>query len=72
MGISIVKLNRGAVGEEGILANEEIFGPILPIIPVDDVDAAIRFVNARPAPLALYICSSNRAIFDKGKVDCRP
>jgi len=38
---------------------EEIFGPILPVLKVDDLDAAIRFINARPKPLALYLFSSN-------------
>jgi coniferyl-aldehyde dehydrogenase len=33
---------------------EEIFGPLLPVIPYDTVDEAIGFVNARPRPLALY------------------
>jgi coniferyl-aldehyde dehydrogenase len=33
---------------------EEIFGPILPIISVESVDAAIAYINARPRPLALY------------------
>ena len=33
---------------------EEIFGPILPIIDVPDVDAAIAFINERDKPLALY------------------
>ncbi|WP_431095894.1 coniferyl aldehyde dehydrogenase [Polaromonas aquatica] len=36
------------------LLNEEIFGPILPVLPYDSVDEAIRYVNARPRPLALY------------------
>jgi aldehyde dehydrogenase (NAD+) len=34
---------------------EEIFGPILPILPVADVEEAIRFVAAREKPLALYL-----------------
>ncbi|WP_100642766.1 aldehyde dehydrogenase family protein [Alteromonas facilis] len=34
---------------------EEIFGPILPIIPVDSMDDAIAFVNQRAKPLAMYI-----------------
>ena len=38
---------------------EEIFGPLLPIIPVDDVEAAIRFVRARPRPLTLYLFSNS-------------
>jgi len=33
---------------------DEIFGPILPIIPVDSVDQALAYINARPRPLALY------------------
>lgn len=34
MGISLVKLNENAEGESGTLVEEEIFGPVLPIIPV--------------------------------------
>ncbi len=33
---------------------EEIFGPLLPVLPYRDLDEAIRFVNSRPRPLALY------------------
>lgn len=36
------------------LMNEEIFGPILPIVPYDSLDEAIAYVNDRPRPLALY------------------
>ncbi|MBS0226430.1 MAG: coniferyl aldehyde dehydrogenase [Proteobacteria bacterium] len=36
------------------LMQDEIFGPILPIVPVESVDAAVDFINARPRPLALY------------------
>lgn len=41
---------------------EEIFGPVLPVIAVDDIDAAIAFINARPKPLALYIFSGERGV----------
>ncbi|OBJ44637.1 aldehyde dehydrogenase [Mycolicibacterium mucogenicum] len=34
---------------------EEIFGPILPVVRVGSADAAIRYVNAKPKPLALYV-----------------
>jgi coniferyl-aldehyde dehydrogenase len=40
---------------------EEIFGPILPIIPYADLDQAISHVNAGPKPLALYCFSNDRA-----------
>jgi coniferyl-aldehyde dehydrogenase len=36
------------------IAHEEIFGPILPILPYRDTEGAIAYVNARPRPLALY------------------
>ena len=41
---------------------EEIFGPILPIIEYSDITEAIAFVNKRPKPLALYIFSNNKNI----------
>ncbi|QBC30233.1 coniferyl aldehyde dehydrogenase [Pandoraea sp. XY-2] len=34
---------------------EEIFGPLLPVVPYDDLDAAIAYVNERARPLALYV-----------------
>ncbi|MCP1170600.1 aldehyde dehydrogenase family protein [Limimaricola litoreus] len=37
------------------LMREEIFGPILPLIPYDSPDEARDFINARPCPLALYV-----------------
>ncbi|MDD4098520.1 MAG: aldehyde dehydrogenase family protein [Lentisphaeria bacterium] len=39
---------------------EEIFGPILPILPVESLDEAVVMVNSRPAPLALYLFSRSR------------
>ena len=37
------------------LMSEEIFGPILPIIPIDDVGAALCYIREHPAPLAAYV-----------------
>ncbi|WP_243301114.1 aldehyde dehydrogenase family protein [Geothrix oryzisoli] len=39
---------------------EEIFGPLLPVLKVKDMGEAVAFVNARPKPLALYVFSGNR------------
>jgi coniferyl-aldehyde dehydrogenase len=36
------------------LMQEEIFGPILPVLPYAALDEAIGYINARPRPLALY------------------
>jgi aldehyde dehydrogenase (NAD+) len=43
------------VAPEAPLMREEIFGPILPVLEVADLDEAVGFVNARPKPLALYL-----------------
>jgi len=44
---------------------EEIFGPILPMLTVDSIDEAISFVNARPHPLALYVFAEDQKVNDK-------
>ncbi|HET7842821.1 MAG TPA: coniferyl aldehyde dehydrogenase [Xanthomonadales bacterium] len=50
----------GARDEIGLM-RDEIFGPVLPVVGVDSVDAAIAYVNARPRPLALYHFDHDRA-----------
>jgi aldehyde dehydrogenase (NAD+) len=49
----------GATWEDPVM-QEEIFGPILPILTYDDLETAISQVNARPKPLALYFFSRDR------------
>jgi uncharacterized protein YndB with AHSA1/START domain len=41
------------------IMQEEIFGPLLPIVAYRDLTEAIAFVNARPRPLALYYFGSS-------------
>jgi len=41
---------------------EEIFGPVLPTIAVDDLDAALEFVTARDKPLALYVFAEDPTV----------
>ena len=43
----------GAAADAALL-KEEIFGPILPVVPYDSLAQAIAYINARPRPLALY------------------
>ncbi|MCU7995369.1 coniferyl aldehyde dehydrogenase [Shewanella glacialipiscicola] len=43
--------------EDMLLMQEEIFGPLLPIIGYDTLDEAIQYINHRARPLALYIMS---------------
>ena len=49
------------VAPDADVMQHEIFGPILPILPVRDLDQAIRFVNEREKPLALYLFSEDAA-----------
>jgi len=44
---------------------EEIFGPILPVLEVDGVEQAIAHVNARPHPLGLYVFARDGAVADR-------
>jgi coniferyl-aldehyde dehydrogenase len=48
-----------------LVRQEEIFGPILPIIPYDGTDDAIAFVNERDRPLALYWFGRNAEARDR-------
>jgi coniferyl-aldehyde dehydrogenase len=41
-------------GEGLAVMRDEIFGPLLPVLPYDELKDAIAFVNAQPSPLALY------------------
>jgi aldehyde dehydrogenase (NAD+) len=53
------------IGAGARILDEEIFGPLLPIIGFTDLDAVIAHVNAGPKPLALYIYSKDEARIDK-------
>ena len=48
------------VTAEDPVMQEEIFGPVLPVIPVKDIEEAIRFVQKRPKPLALYVFTEDK------------
>ncbi len=48
------------VKPDAAVMSDEIFGPILPVLTVGDIDEAIRFVNDREKPLALYAFSSEQ------------
>jgi aldehyde dehydrogenase (NAD+) len=41
---------------------DEIFGPILPILEYEDINEAIAIINVRPKPLALYLFTENKII----------
>jgi coniferyl-aldehyde dehydrogenase len=49
-----------ATGEMGVM-QQEIFGPILPVVPYDEIGEAVAYVNAHARPLALFLFSDSRA-----------
>uniref|UniRef100_A0A8C9PB21 Aldehyde dehydrogenase n=1 Tax=Spermophilus dauricus TaxID=99837 RepID=A0A8C9PB21_SPEDA len=53
------------VDPETRVMQEEIFGPVLPIVPVKNADEAINFINKREKPLALYIFSHNNKLIKR-------
>ncbi|MCA9531721.1 MAG: aldehyde dehydrogenase family protein [Myxococcales bacterium] len=53
------------VPRDAAIMQDEIFGPILPVLRVADTDAATRFVNDRPKPLALYVFSTDARTQDR-------
>src|SRR5438477_1642625 len=48
------------VSPDAPVMQEEIFGPILPVLEVDNVQQVIDFVNARPSPLGLYVFAEDQ------------
>lgn len=48
------------VTEEDAVMQEEIFGPVLPILTVDSMNDAFAFIKSRPKPLALYLFTGSR------------
>src|SRR5258707_773705 len=53
------------VSPDSPVMREEIFGPILPVLEVDDVQEVIDFVNARPSPLGLYLFAEDQRVTEQ-------
>jgi len=47
------------------ILQEEIFGPVLPVITYDDLDEAIEYIERRDKPLALYVYSPDQDNIDR-------
>ncbi|WP_017903456.1 coniferyl aldehyde dehydrogenase [Pseudomonas asplenii] len=48
------------VSDEMTVMQDEIFGPLLPIVPYNGLDEAFAYINQRPRPLALYYFGYNK------------
>ncbi|HQU11406.1 MAG TPA: aldehyde dehydrogenase family protein [Acidiphilium sp.] len=53
------------VPQESAVMQEEIFGPVLPVIPFRDIAGPIAAINAAPKPLALYIFARDQRVIDR-------
>ena len=53
------------VSPDSPVMQEEIFGPILPVLEVDNVQQVIDFVNARPSPLGLYVFAEDQHVAEQ-------
>ncbi|KAI0041481.1 aldehyde dehydrogenase [Auriscalpium vulgare] len=61
MEITIVK----DVSVDDILMRDEVYGPIMSLVPVEDIDEAIQIVNDRPSPLVIYVFTEDEAVKQK-------
>lgn len=56
---------------EDAVMQEEIFGPILPVLTYEDPEQAIGIIEARPRPLALYLYTEDKTVADRVLTKCR-
>ncbi|KEO73213.1 aldehyde dehydrogenase family protein [Anditalea andensis] len=52
------------ISEEMDIMNEEIFGPLLPIIPYENIKEIPCMINSKPKPLAMYVFSNEAFVMD--------
>ncbi|WP_424962739.1 aldehyde dehydrogenase family protein [Ekhidna sp.] len=55
------------VSKDTRVLEEEIFGPILPLMTYTDLDSVIDFINEKPKPLALYVFAGKKSVISKVK-----
>ncbi|WLH29778.1 coniferyl aldehyde dehydrogenase [Pseudomonas canadensis] len=53
------------VSDDMTVMQDEIFGPVLPIVPYRGIDQAFAYINQRPRPLALYYFGYNKGEQDR-------
>lgn len=57
------------MAESDPIMQKEIFGPVLPILTVNNVDEAISFINKQEKPLCVYAYSTNGKVGLRGKLN---
>ena len=58
------------IGFDSNIMQEEIFGPILPLLSYSDIDEVIGYINKNPNPLALYLFTNSKKTEDKVMSEC--
>ena len=53
------------VSDEMKIMQQELFGPILPIVPYDNIEQALDYVRQRPRPLALYLFTYDKVLQER-------
>jgi len=48
---------------DSAVMRDEIFGPLLPVLAVPDIEHAVKFINERPKPLALYVFTRSPSVW---------
>jgi acyl-CoA reductase-like NAD-dependent aldehyde dehydrogenase len=59
------------VSPESPIMQEEVFGPILPVLEIDSVEAVIQSVNSRPPALGVYVFAENASVVERILVGSR-
>lgn len=57
------------VPQDSLIMNEEIFGPLLPIITVDEIEDSFTFIKSRSKPLAAYLFTKDKMLEKKFVAD---
>lgn len=55
----------GSVTWKDKVMEDEIFGPILPILDYENLEEVIKIINSRPKPLSLYVFTESKAVEEK-------
>ncbi len=54
-----------AAKADSAIMQEEIFGPLLPVLEMDSLDEIVKFINARPKPLSLYLFTKSSTVVNR-------
>ncbi|KAG0486967.1 hypothetical protein HPP92_009062 [Vanilla planifolia] len=53
------------IPDDSLIMQEEIFGPLLPILTVDDIEESFHLINLKPKPLAAYLFTRDKKLEEK-------